>query len=652
MKIVNLPGPSLWIAILLACGGAARAGEFQVNQFTTSGQNKTRISHDSTGGFVIAWYSYTQDGSGDGVFGRRFDSSGSALGPEFQVNQVTTGDQRNPAISHDSSGGFVAVWNSFGQDGSSDGVFGRRFDSSGSALGAEFQLNEYTTSSQEYPTITHDSSGGFVVAWHSHTQDGSSNGIFGRRFDSSGGALGAEFQANQYTTDQQSQPTISHDWSGGFLVAWYSYQQDGPGSGVFGRRFDSSGTALGAEFQVNQYTTSYQTDPSISHDWSGGFVVAWESLGQDGSDSGIFARRFDSSGSALEAEFQINQHTISYQGEPTISHDQSGGFVVVWDTYGQDGAGDGVFGRRFDSSGGALGAEFQLNQYTTNNQTYPAISHDSSGGFAVAWASQGQDGSAYGVFARRVPRPTVAVDDDMVMEGQTGSSNATFLVQLSEPPELEALDLDYATADGTASAGSDYTSTSGMLSIPAGQSSGEVTVPVLGDTLYEADEDFGVNVTTTGFANLLDPAAVGLIVNDDAPPSLAIGDVQITEGNAGMSEAQFAVSISEASGLPAQVDFSTLDGTALAGEDYTAASGQLIFPAMSTASQTAVVLIHGDLDLEPDETFSVQLTDPVDATLADGLAVGTILNDDDGNFLITTGPAGGGASQVRRYQGD
>ena len=176
-------------------------------------------------------------------------------------------------------------------------------------------------------------------------------------------------------------------------------------------------------------------------------------------------------------------------------------------------------------------------------------------------------------------------------------------------------------------------------------------MPVLGDTLYEADETFGVNLTTTGLANLLDPAAVGLIVNDDAPPSLAIADVQITEGNAGMSEAQFIVSISEASGLPAQVDFSTSNGTAIAGEDYTTASGQLIFPAMSTASQTAVVLIHGDLDFEPDETFSVQLADPVDATVADGLAVGTILND-DGNFMITTGPAAGGASLVRRYQGD
>ena len=115
--------------------------------------------------------------------------------------------------------------------------------------------------------------------------------------------------------------------------------------------------------------------------------------------------------------------------------------------------------------------------------------------------------------------------------------------------------------------------------------------------------------------------------------------------------AQFAVSISEASGLQARVDFSTFNGTATAGEDYTAASGTLIFPPMSTASQIASVLVQGDLQFEPNETFFVQLAQPVDATIGDGLAVGTILND-DGNFLITTGPAASGASLVRRYQGN
>jgi len=398
---------SRWLLALLAGVGGARAAEFQVNQFTTSEQRLPTISHDSSGGFVVAWESFEQDGSNYGVFGRRFDGSGSALGAEFQVNEYTTSYQRLPTISHDSSGGFVVAWHSFGQDGSNYGVFGRRFDGSGSALGAEFQVNEYTTSYQRFPTISHDSSGGFVVAWNSNGQDGSGLGVFGRRFDSSGGALGAEFQVNQLTAGTQYRPTISHDSSGGFVLAWGSGGQDGSGLGVFGRRFDSSGSALGVEFQVNQYTTSYQSFPTISHDSSGGFVVAWESDGQDGSDYGVFGRRFNSSGGPLGGEFQVNQFTTSSQRQPTISHDSSGGFVVAWHSYGQDGSGYGVFGRRFNSSGSALGAEFQVNQYTTSYQTFPAISQDSSGGFVVAWQSLDQDGSYFGVFARRIPAPIV-----------------------------------------------------------------------------------------------------------------------------------------------------------------------------------------------------------------------------------------------------
>ncbi|HEX9639301.1 MAG TPA: hypothetical protein VGB99_17335 [Acidobacteriota bacterium] len=403
-KVMDLSG---WLVILLAGVGGARAGEFQVNQYTTSYQKYPAISHDSSGGFVVAWHSNGQDGSSWGVFARGFDSSGGALGAEFQVNQFTTSFQGFPSISHDSSGGFVVAWGSYTQDGSSDGVIERRFDSSGSPLGGEFQVNQYTTSFQNYPTISHDSSGGFVVAWQSLDQDGSGYGVFGRRFDSSGSPLGGEFQINQYTTSGQYFPAISHDSSGGFVVAWQSEYQDGSYYGVFGRRFDSSGGPLGGEFQVNQYTTSGQYFPTISHDSSGGFVVAWHSYGQDGSYVGVFGRRFDSSGGVLGLEFQVNQYTTSFQTSPGISHDSSGGFVVAWESFGQDGSDGGVFARRFNSSGSPLGGEFQVNQYTTSFQSYSTISHDSADRFVVAWQSFGQDGSSYGVFARRIPAPIV-----------------------------------------------------------------------------------------------------------------------------------------------------------------------------------------------------------------------------------------------------
>jgi len=641
-----------WLLVLVAGVGAPRAGEFQVNQFTTNQQRSSTVSQDSAGGFVIAWQSRDQDGPANyGTFGRRFGSSGNPISSEFQINIFTTGYQIDPAVSHDSSGGFVVAWGSNNQDGMDGGVFGRRFGGSGSALGAEFLINVFTTNSQARPMVSHDSSGGFVVAWPSFGQDGNAWGIFWRRFDSSGNPLGGEFQANQHTNLDQNYVAIAHTSSGGFVVAWQSKGQDGSFYGVFGRRFDSLGNALGAEFRVNQFTTNYQRRPTLAQDASGGFVVAWDSFGQDGNGYGVFGRRFDSSGNPTGTEFQINVRTSGSQILPTISQGSSGGFVVAWQDSVQDGGVDGVFGRRLDSSGGPLGPEFQINAHTIGQQRDPAIASGSSGAFAVAWTSFNQDGSMDGVFGRRVPMPTVVIDDDVVIEQQAGSSSAIFLALLSEPPELGPLNLDYATADATASAGSDYTATSGTLSIPPDSSWAFVTVPVLGDTLYEADEAFGVNMSTTGLAILADPTAVGLIVNDDAPPSLLIGDVQITEGSSGISTAQFSVSISEASGLPARVDFSTFNGTAIAGEDYTSATGQLLFPPMSTASQTAFVSIHGDLQFEPDETFFVQLSQPVDATLADAQAVGTILND-DGNFLVATGPATGGASRVRRYQGD
>jgi hypothetical protein len=330
------------------------------------------------------------------------------------VNESTLGAAQNqiyPVISHDSSGGFVVAWHTnfydfptFDHD-----VFARRFDSSGGAVGAPFQLNEYTTSDQRSPAISHDASGGFVVVWDSRYQDGSLYGVFARRFNSSGSPLGGDFQVNQFTTGYQRFPTISHDSSGGFVVAWGS-EQDGSGYGIFGRRFNSSGNGVGAEFQVNQYTTNYQTAPTISHDSSGGFVVAWQSYLQDGSFNGVFGRRFDSSGSPLGGEFQVNQFTTLIQYNTTISHDSFGGFVVAWWSYSQDGSGFGVFARRFNSSGTPIGGEFQANQYTPSFQTFPTISHDPSdpaGGFVAAWQSFVQDGSGLGVFGRFVPGPLV-----------------------------------------------------------------------------------------------------------------------------------------------------------------------------------------------------------------------------------------------------
>jgi hypothetical protein len=131
---------------------------------------------------MIVWASEGQDGLGYGIFGQRFASSGAPLGLEFRVNSYTTNTQFIPAIAADSTGNFVVAWQSNGPDGSTDGIVGQRFDSSGAPLGPEFIVNTYTTSQQVAPIVATASSGAFVVVWNSGGQDGQASGVFGQRY--------------------------------------------------------------------------------------------------------------------------------------------------------------------------------------------------------------------------------------------------------------------------------------------------------------------------------------------------------------------------------------------------------------------------------------------------------------------------------------
>ncbi len=110
-------------------------------------------------------------------------------------------------------------------------------------------------------------------------------------------------------------------------------------------------------------------------------------------------------------------------------------------------------------------------------------------------------------------------------------------------------------------------------------------------------------------------------------PALAITDVTVTEGNVGTASAVFTVSLSAASSQPVTINFTTANGTAIAGSDYQAASGTLTF-APGQLSQTSTVLVLGDRLPEPNETFVVNLSGATNATITDGQGVGTILDNE------------------------
>jgi hypothetical protein len=375
-------------------------GEFRVNGYTTDPQMEPAVAVDGHGNFMVVWRSLLQDGSTWGVFGQRYDAAGAPRGAELQVNTYTTNEQSFPAVACGVDGRCVVVWHSYLQDGTSFGVYAQRYDAAGSPLGGEFRVSTETASNESGPAVAVDASGAFVVTWNAYA-DGSMD-AFAQRFDAAGTRRGGQFRVNSYTTNQQQQAVVASDAAGNFVVAWISRDQDGSQYGIFAQRYDSSGAPRGGEFRVNEYTTSWQQQPAVAADAAGRFVVAWYSDGQDGSYGSVFARRYDASGAPQGAEFPVNTSTAQSQFWPSVSQDPHGGFVVTWVSDGQDGSGFGVFAQRYDSAGQPLGGELLVNTHTPSSQTNPVVAADDVGNFVVAWVSEGgQDGSQEGVFGQR-----------------------------------------------------------------------------------------------------------------------------------------------------------------------------------------------------------------------------------------------------------
>jgi len=222
--------------------------------------------------------------------------------------------------------------------------------------------------------------------------------------------------------------------------------------------------------------------------------------------------------------------------------------------------------------------------------------------------------------------PTLSISDASVTEGNSGTTNANFTVSLSAA-SAQTITVDYSTSSFTASSSSDFAATSGTLTFNPYETNKAFNVPVNGDTVYELNENFFVNLGSATAASILDGVGQGTIVNDDAVPSIVIGDVTSLETNSGTTSFNFPVTLSHASQPAVTVNYATTAGTAGSPSDYTALNGTLTFASGQT-SMLISALVNGDTTQEAHETFSLSLSSPVNATLSDFTGLGTIENDD------------------------
>ncbi len=333
--------------------GSVEGSPFIVNTITAGSQTHPSIAMDADGDFAIAWRE-----SGD-IHAQRYNADGSVNNLEFKVNTsaVADGDKTHPSIAMDANGDFVIAWQSYNQDGDKFGIFAQRYNADGSVGGAEFQVNTFTNSSQEFPSIAMNAGGDFVIAWQSDNQDGDSKSIHAQRYNADGSVEGGEFLVNTRTSGPQVAPDVAMDVNGDFVVTWDDGYFDITGSvtnagvGIYAQRYNADGSTEGVEFLVSAQGDN-DREPNISMDANGNFVIAWHSE-RFLTTSGIFAQRYNVDGSAEGGEFLVddseitvidNPPPISFPpslppqsfvdslgvASPQVVLDADGGFVIAW----------------------------------------------------------------------------------------------------------------------------------------------------------------------------------------------------------------------------------------------------------------------------------------------------------------------------------
>jgi hypothetical protein len=284
-------------------------GEFQVNSYTTESQRYPSVAIGPTGEFVVVWDS-KHDGSAYNIQGQLFSAAGAPIGSEFQANSGTHGAGAVPSLGVGPDGGFIVVWQGLGSVGNdNDGwsIQGQRFDADGNKVGPQFQANDYTTGNQFSPHIAVGSDGNFVVVWNSFGSPGddfSQDSVQARRFAANATPLEGQFQVNTYTTQIQRKAAVAMDPTGGFTVSWTSGFPnpgiDGPDGSLFGiaaRPYLADGSPASDEFVVNTFTYNNQYRNSVAANSDGEFLVVWESEDSPAPDFGraVLAQRYSNS---------------------------------------------------------------------------------------------------------------------------------------------------------------------------------------------------------------------------------------------------------------------------------------------------------------------------------------------------------------------
>jgi hypothetical protein len=673
--------------------------DFQVNT-TISGNQETSLGQralaiDGSGNSVAVWTSAGQDGSGSGVYARRFDQDGNELQAEFQVNTSTNNDQKQASvgIARD-TGEFVVVWASNQDNFSQADIYLQFYQADGTPAGGEIHVDEdfglLGMTNLQSPQVAVDPSGSYaVVTWKSASIDS----VYYRVYDLTSDVpveVNPEPSEILVSGDAAQDISAAADANGNFIITWVA-EADGAGDSIAARRFKVTGLgssptiASGDAFQVNTFAGGNQTQPAIALNDSGDFVITWTGGGDmSGDGQGIFGQYFtiddpgatpgsgDDGITAVGSEFQIN--STDGGTASSVAMDSAGDFVVSWTN--TNFVISDVSARRFAKDGTNTpipqSEEILINNYNTavaddtnQGQNRATVDMNGDGNFTVVWtdANPVGDGSGTSVHARQLGgikvTPLNATTSENLIDGPP---QATFGFALNSQP----------TSDVTISVALNPTqdpqvslSTTALIFTSSDWNTPQfLVVDDLNDAIDDGDVVNAIYTIVTSndpLYNVENPAAPGLLTGNRA----LVSELQVTSINddiAGVSinpttglttdedgaEATFDVvlQLAPSTGNTVTVNFTSTDTTEADAPPpitFTDTNWSIV--------QTVTVTGKDDPSIDGDQPYTIQTSVTSGDSAYDGITADDIsltnLDNDDAEVLfenetgLTTTEAGG-----------
>ena len=391
----------IWAGPHPALAANALGGEFQVNTTTDDNQARPSLAELTGGGFVVVYTSLVLGSQDADIRAQIYGQDGTPVGEELLMASAVP-NSKMTAVTGLTGGGFAVAWDVWANQANGYDINARVYNGDGQPVSPLIYVaagldNEY------FPSLGALTAGEFEVAWTAANRQSERMGhVFMRRYNQEGNPVTELRKINKRDADKNTTSCVVGIYDNSCMIFWDGLGEGNTGWNVFGQKYDAGGKASGANFVVHQRTPGVQWNPAAANLADGKLVVTWTYVNEDNRGD-IYGRVFNYNAQPQSREFVIAEDAAREYSTPSVTGIGGQDYVVVWDMRQRDENNRDSYGQRLYGNGNKFQDQFRVHnsgEFRPRDQDRPKVVSRGDQGYVVIWESYAQDGYGFGIFGQ------------------------------------------------------------------------------------------------------------------------------------------------------------------------------------------------------------------------------------------------------------